>query len=140
MIRNIEISDYPRLMDIWEDSVLNTHDFLKMEDFLFYKKILSTYFPHVDLFGYERDGALIGFMGVAGDNLEMLFIENKHRYPGVGKELVLYAIENLHIKKVDVNEQNSQAIGFYKYFGFNVYGKSELDTEGKEYPILHMKL
>ena len=140
MIRNIEISDYPRLMDIWEDSVLNTHDFLKMEDFLFYKKILSTYFPHVDLFGYERDGALIGFMGVAGDNLEMLFIENKHRYTGVGKELVLYAIENLYIKKVDVNEQNSQAIGFYKYFGFNVYGKSELDTEGKEYPILHMKL
>ena len=140
MIRNIEISDYPRLMDIWEDSVLNTHDFLKMEDFLFYKKILSTYFPHVDLFGYERDGALIGFMGVAGDNLEMLFIENKHRYTGVGKELVLYAIENLHIKKVDVNEQNSQAIGFYKYLGFNVYGKSEMDAEGKEYPILHMKL
>ena len=140
MIRNIEISDYPRLMDIWEDSVLNTHDFLKMEDFLFYKKILSTYFPHVDLFGYERDGALIGFMGVAGDNLEMLFIENKHLGIGVGKELVLYAIENLHIWKVDVNEQNSQAIGFYKYLGFNVYRKSEIDTEGKEYPILHMKL
>ena len=140
MIRNIEISDYSRLMEIWEDSVLNTHDFLKMEDFLFYKKMLPTYFPHVNLFGYERDGALIGFMGVAGDNLEMLFIENKHRGTGVGKELVLYAIENLHIWKVDVNEQNSQAIGFYKYLVFNVYKKSELDAEGKEYPILHMKL
>ena len=140
MIRNIEISDYLRLMDIWEDSVLNTHDFLKMEDFLFYKKMLPIYFPHVDLYGYERDGVLIGFMGVAGDNLEMLFIENKHRGTGVGKELVLYAIENLYIRKVDVNEQNSQAIGFYKYLGFNVYGKSEMDAEGREYPILHMKL
>ena len=140
MIRNIEISDYLRLMDIWEDSVLNTHDFLKMEDFLFYKKMLPIYFPHVDLYGYERDGVLIGFMGVAGDNLEMLFIENKHRGTGVGKELVLYAIENLYIRKVDVNEQNPQAIGFYKYLGFNVYGKSEMDAEGKEYPILHMKL
>lgn len=140
MIRKIEISDYPRLMEIWEDSVLNTHDFLKMEDFLFYKKMLPTYFPYVNLFGYERNGVLIGFMGVAEDNLEMLFIENQHRSTGVGKELVSYAIENFHIGKVDVNEQNSQAIGFYKRLGFKVYGKSKLDAEGKEYPILHMKL
>ena len=140
MIRKVEILDYPRLMEIWEDSVLNTHDFLKMEDFLFYKKMLPTYFQHVNLFGYERNGVLIGFMGVAEDNLEMLFVENKHRGTGVGKKLVSYAIENFHINKVDVNEQNSQAVGFYKHLGFKMYRKSELDAEGKEYPILHMKL
>ena len=140
MIRKVEILDYPRLMEIWEDSVLNTHDFLKMEDFLFYKKMLLTYFQHVNLFGYERNGVLIGFMGVAEDNLEMLFVENKHRGTGVGKKLVSYAIENFHINKVDVNEQNSQAVGFYKHLGFKMYRKSELDAEGKEYPILHMKL
>lgn len=140
MIRKVEILDYPRLMEIWEDSVLNTHDFLKMEDFLFYKKMLPTYFPHVNLFGYERNGVLIGFMGVAEDNLEMLFVENKHRGTGVGKKLVSYAIENFHVNKVDVNEQNSQAVGFYKHLGFKMYRKSELDAEGKEYPILHMKL
>ena len=127
-------------MEIWDDSVLNTHDFLKMEDFLFYKKMLLTYFQHVNLFGYERNGVLIGFMGVAEDNLEMLFVENKHRGTGVGKKLVSYAIENFHINKVDVNEQNSQAVGFYKHLGFKMYRKSELDAEGKEYPILHMKL
>lgn len=140
MIRNIETLDYPRLMEIWEDAVLNTHDFLKREDFLFYQKMVPTYFPHVNLLGYERNGVLIGFMGVAEDNLEMLFIEHKHRGTGVGKELVYYAIDNLHICKVDVNEQNSQAIGFYQHLGFNVYGKSERDAEGKGYPILHMKL
>ena len=41
MIRGIEISDYPRLMKIWEDSVLNTHDFLKKEDFLFYQNLIE---------------------------------------------------------------------------------------------------
>ena len=79
-------------------------------------------------------------MGVAEDNLEMLFVENKHRGTGVGKKLVSYAIENFHVNKVDVNEQNSQAVGFYKHLGFKMYRKSELDAEGKEYPILHMKL
>ena len=39
-----------------------------------------------------------------------------------------------------LNEQNIQAVGFYKYIGFNVYKRSDLDGEGKEYPILHMQL
>jgi putative acetyltransferase len=140
MIRSVEVSDYPRLIEIWEDSVSNTHDFLKEEDFHFYKRMLPSYFPHVKLFGYERNGSLIGFMGVTDDSIEMLFIENKHRGTGAGKEQVFYAIKNLHIQKVDVNEQNSQAAGLYKHIGFKVYGKSESDAEGKEYPILHMIL
>ncbi len=140
MIRAIEVSDYLRLMEIWEDSVSNTHHFLKREDFLFYKRVLPTYFPQVNLFGYEQDGELIGFMGVAEGNLQMLFIENRYRGMGVGKKLVFYAIENFSIQNVDVNEQNSQAVGFYEHLGFNLLGRSELDAEGKKYPILHMRL
>jgi len=37
MIRKIKVTDHPRLMEIWESAVLNTHDFLKEEDFLYYK-------------------------------------------------------------------------------------------------------
>ena len=33
MIKKIKVTDHPRLMEIWESSVLNTHDFLKEEDF-----------------------------------------------------------------------------------------------------------
>ena len=29
MIKKIKVTDHPRLMEIWESSVLNTHDFLK---------------------------------------------------------------------------------------------------------------
>lgn len=29
---------------------------------------------------------------------------------------------------------------FYKYMGFSIYKRSNLDGEGKEYPILHMQL
>ena len=29
MIRKIKVTDYPRLMEIWESAVLSTHDFLK---------------------------------------------------------------------------------------------------------------
>ena len=44
MIKKIKVTDHPRLMEIWESSVLNTHDFLKEEDFLYYKEQLPVYF------------------------------------------------------------------------------------------------
>lgn len=140
MIRKIKETDYPRLIEIWESAVLNTHDFLKEEDFLYYKKQLPVYFQYVTLVGFEQEGILAGFMGIAEENLEMLFVDNEYRGTGIGKKLIAYATANLHITKVDVNEQNTQAVGFYKYMGFNIVRRSELDGEGKEYPILHMQL
>ena len=118
MIRKIKVTDYPRLMEIWESAVLSTHDFLKEEDFIYYKGQLPVYFQYVNLFGFEQEGTLIGFMGIAEGNLEMLFIDNNYRGTGVGKKLITYAIDNLQVTKVDVNEQNipdaiRRVIGFY---------------------------
>ena len=107
---------------------------------LFRSEQLPIYFQHVTLFGFEQEGILIGFMGIAEGNLEMLFIDNNYRGTGIGKKLITYAIDNLQVTKVDVNEQNIQAVGFYKHIGFNIYKRSNLDGEGKEYPILHMQL
>lgn len=140
MIRKIEAADYPRLIEIWESAVKNTHDFLKQEDFLYYKKQLPMYFEHVSLFGFEQEERLVGFMGIADHSLEMLFVDNDYRYCGIGKTLVTYAIAALNVNKVDVNEQNVQAVGFYKHMGFEIQRRSELDGEGKAYPILHMQL
>lgn len=139
MIREVKKKDYPILVDIWESAVLSTHDFLKKEDFLYYREHLPTYFQYVILYGYEQDGRLVGFIGVAENNIEMLFVHNDYRYKGVGKRLVMYAIEKLQVCKVDVNEQNIQAIGFYRHLGFSVITRSDLDAEGKAYPILHMR-
>ncbi len=127
MIRKIKVMDYTRLMEIQESVVLNTHDFLKEEDFLYYKEQLPVYFQHVTLFGFEQEGILAGFMGIAKENLEMLFIDNNYRGIGIGKKLITYAIDNLQVTKVDVNEQNSQAVGFYEHIGFNTYKRSDLD-------------
>ena len=140
MITKIQPADYPRLIEIWESAVLNTHDFLKEEDFLYYKEHIPMYFEHVELLGYEENGILVGFMGVAEENLEMLFIHNDFRSKGVGKKLILHGIEHLNVTKVDVNEQNTQAADFYKYIGFQVLERTELDGQGKAYPILKMGL
>lgn len=140
MIRKMEVTDYPRLIEIWSSAVEHTHDFLKKEDFVFYKEQLPTYFGYVNLFGYEYDGVLQGFMGVAEGCLEMLFIHDDWHGKGIGRKLLNHGIENLGVTKVDVNEQNEQAVGFYEHVGFHTVQRSAYDGQGKAYPILHMQL
>ena len=59
---------------------------------------------------------------------------------GVGKRLMRHAIDVLGATRVDVNEQNPQAVGFYQHLGFVVTDRSRLDGGGRPFPILHMKL
>jgi putative acetyltransferase len=69
----------------------------------------------------------------------MLFVDNKSRGTGIGKLLLDYAVNKLNARKVDVNEQNTQALKFYYHFGFKEAGRDEYDGEGKGYPILHLE-
>ncbi|MDF0716398.1 GNAT family N-acetyltransferase [Muricauda sp. 334s03] len=141
-IDHVQKSEYPILVEVWEASVRATHDFLKEEDIVYFKPlILNTYLDAVEL-RCARDGKgnILGFSGVADNNLEMLFIHPDSRGMGIGRKLLDHAIDKLQVQKVDVNEQNEQALGFYEHYGFEVVGRSALDASGKPYPILHMKL
>lgn len=132
--------DYARIMLVWESSVKATHHFLKQEDFGFYRSILPGFFLELDLYVLHSEEEIVAFMGISGKNLEMLFVSGEARGKGYGKTLLECAINKFHITEVDVNEQNRQAVGFYEKFGFNVVGRSEKDSMGKDYPILHLRL
>ncbi|MFT9096710.1 MAG: GNAT family N-acetyltransferase, partial [Gluconobacter cerinus] len=88
----------------------------------------------------NNSGRILGFCGVHERNIEMLFISPESRGLGIGSLLLEYAVNNQGAVKVDVNEQNVQALGFYEHLGFNVVGRSPLDGYGKPYPLLHMEL
>ncbi|XRE42549.1 putative N-acetyltransferase YjaB [Tenacibaculum discolor] len=140
-IDNINKSEYQEVADVWEASVRATHHFLKEEDIAYFKPlILNTYLDAVELKCIKINHKIVGFLGVAEENLEMLFIHPEYRGKKVGKALLEYSIDKLNVDKVDVNEQNEQAVGFYQHFGFKTINRSELDATGKPYPILHMQL
>ncbi|MEN7547564.1 acetyltransferase [Rapidithrix thailandica] len=141
-IDKIDPVEFPEVVEVWEASVRATHHFLKEEDILFFKPlILKEYLKAVDLACIRnQSGKILGFMGVAEGNLEMLFIHPDARGKGIGKTLTQHAIRQMQVTKVDVNEDNGQAIGFYEHMGFQTVGRSELDGAGKPYPLLHMAL
>ncbi|WBL44748.1 GNAT family N-acetyltransferase [Algoriphagus halophytocola] len=141
-INSLERNDYVELLELWEASVRASHDFLQESDIMYFKPlILNTYFDAVALRGVKgATGEILGFLGVADQNLEMLFVHPDAMGKGIGRCLLSYAVSELEVKKVDVNEQNPQALAFYQRFGFKVIGRSELDGTGKPYPILHLEL
>lgn len=141
-IEQAQAADYQALIALWEASVRATHHFLQEADIIALKSlILEHYFAAVDLVcARGEEGEIAGFCGVHDGNIEMLFIAPEARGSGVGRQLVDHAIHCLGATRVDVNEQNAQALGFYQHLGFGVTGRSPLDGQGKPYPLLHMAL
>lgn len=141
MILEASEQDHSRLLNIWESAVKATHDFLSTEDFEFYKSQIPAYFQFVSLFKYVDEGGIAkGFVGISKNSVEMLFVDAESRRQGIGKELLQFAIENQDIKYVDVNEQNPGGVEFYTSMGFEEVRRSSLDSEGKKYPIIHMRI
>ena len=135
-------SEYTDIIDVWEASVRATHHFLKEADIEYYKPlILEKYLKAVKLKCVRNvEQKIIAFLGVADCSVEMLFIHPDYIGNGIGKLLLGFAIKEFKITKVDVNEDNIQALAFYEHFGFQTTGRSESDSTGRPYPILHMEL
>ncbi|ERK09673.1 Histone acetyltransferase HPA2 [Serratia fonticola AU-P3(3)] len=139
-IRTRVAADNAQLVEIWQRSVRATHHFLAEEEIAhLYPLILNNYLPAVNVWVAEDTaGQLCGFIGLDGNKVEMLFIDADRRGEGIGKAL-LAEVEPMHRELLlDVNEQNPQALAFYQHYGFVVTGRSELDGQGKPFPLLHM--
>lgn len=131
-----------RLVALWERSIRKTHLFLSERYILELLPDVRQAVLHVPslMVAVDDSGSAVGFMGVDGTMLEMLFIDPDHCGKGIGRMLVEHAVERHRVERVDVNEQNPSALGFYQRMGFRIQSRSELDGQGRPFPILHMRL
>jgi putative acetyltransferase len=130
-----------QILAIWENSVLATHDFLTPADFAEIKELVASFdFNLLQVYCLESEGLILGFVGVADRKIEMLFLDPEYFGQGLGKKLLLFAVNELNADKLDVNEQNGQAVAFYQRFGFKTFERTETDDQGRNYPLLRMKL
>jgi phosphoglycolate phosphatase len=139
-IRDSETVD--RLTAVWHSSVAATHDFLTAEEIRSIEPEVRQGLQLIEhLYGYyDEDGQPLGFVGMQDDKIEMLFVEAKQRGRGIGKKLLEAALKHEGVRYVDVNEQNGQGCAFYANRGFRIVGRSELDSQGRPYPILHLEI
>lgn len=135
-------TDREALLDIWLRSARATHTFVSDADFQSMIPQVRDYLASDQTdFWIIRDeaGRIMGFMGISGSNMQSLFLAPEHQRRGAGRHLVRHAQATHPELTVDVNEQNSGARAFYEACGFAVESRSELDDQGRPYPLLHLR-
>jgi len=141
-ISKVSLRDHARVMQVWEDSVRASHDFLSEAEIESLKPLVQSACIEGMTLYCTRDnaGAVTGFLGVDSPKVEALFVHPDWHGKGIGRHLMNYAISEHDTTLVDVNEQNQQALAFYLHLGFEIASRSEVDGFGKPYPLLHLKL
>lgn len=141
-IRHYCESDLNALSDVWLRSIRATHRFLSEEDITFFLPFVrTTHWSEMETWIVESDnGGMAGFMSLIGNKMEALFIAPEYLRLGLGTRLVNHAKRKRKELYVDVNEQNQSACAFYNALGFMICGRSETDSQGKPFPLLHLRL
>lgn len=138
-IRRAREEDHPVLLAIWLRAVRATHAFLAEADIQELHPLVRDHaLPALELWALEEGGAILGWMGLDGPKLEALFIDPEHAGKGHGRRLVEHARALKGPLTLDVNEQNPGAVAFYRRLGFKITGRSDLDGQGRPFPLLHM--
>jgi putative acetyltransferase len=133
--------DVDQMYEVWHASVLATHDFLAESDFAeICVLVRRDYLPNRGFtVAVDDSDRVIGFLGMAGNEIDSLFIAPACRGQGLGRKFVTEAASRGANLEVEVNAQNGQAVGFYEAMGFCVIASTDVDGEGRPYPLLRMR-
>lgn len=139
-LRQADGADTDRLVAVWRSAVEATHHFLTPADIDgFASRLARDFFPAVELVVAEVAEVIVGFSGTADNRLEMLFVDSAAHGRGIGTVLLDHAVERVGIDELDVNEQNPGAVEFYRRRGFDQVGRSPVDSDGRPFPLLHLR-
>lgn len=140
-IRRSRASDADAVLDIWRRAVDATHDFLSAEDRAAIDEEVQVLLPELDLWvAVDENNRPTAFMSMSDSSLDALFADPAQHGTGIGRALVDFALGSNSYLRVDVNEQNEQAVAFYRRLGFRKVGWSAIDGQGRPYPLIHMRL
>jgi len=139
-LRPSRASDGDAVVDLWRRAVDATHDFLSAEDRRAIDAEVVGFLPQAPLLlAVDAEDRPLGFMLLDGSHMEALFIDPEVHGQGIGRQLVEHALAQHSTLTTDVNAQNAQALGFYLRMGFVETGRSDVDSQGRPYPLIHLR-
>ncbi len=139
-LRRTVASDVESLVTVWRRAVEATHDFLTPADIDAIERDVRSYLPRMnDLRVALVDDVPVGFIAQDDGEIHMLFVDAAMHGRGIGSALLADVAREHPVLRVDVNEDNPAGRAFYAARGFTTAGRSELDGEGRPFPLLHLR-
>lgn len=117
IIRKFYEPDLESVMKIWYDGNLEAHDFVDASYWERNYGYVSRMLPKVEVYVYEVDGKVVGFIGFDEGYVAGLFVQADYRGFGIGERLFNYIKEENDFFTLHVFEKNKAAVRFYERMG-----------------------
>lgn len=124
MIRHMCAADLEAVAEIWLDASREAHPFIPAEYWEGNAPLVKELLPQADVFVYEDAQGTQGFIGLAGEHIEGIFVRGAVRSRGIGTLLLNAAKEVRPSLTLNVYQKNERAIAFYQREGFKIVGES----------------
>ncbi len=133
MIRKQKPSDLNRILDIWLNVNIEAHSFIDKNYWISNFDIVKDLIPDSDIYVYEKDEDILGFIGINNGKIEGIFVDSKFQSQGIGHNLITKAKSLYKSLCLNVYELNKNAINFYIREGFIIKEHSfDTDNNAKE--------
>lgn len=117
IIRKFQDFDLKKVMRLWYEGNLEAHDFIDREYWDRNLSYVKRVIPQVEVYVYEINGQVVGFVGIDEGYIAGLFVDKEFRGCGVGSKLVDYVKERYDFFTLHVFENNYGAVTFYENRG-----------------------
>jgi putative acetyltransferase len=118
-IRKYTDNDLDEVLSAWENASRLAHPFLTNKLIETTRKnIPVVLLPKADTWVYEREGVVVGFISLIGNEVAALFVQPAFHGTGAGRALVDKARELHGDLEVEVFEINTIGLQFYLKYGF----------------------
>ena len=118
MIREFEKEDLEKVAEIWLNSNIKVHDFIKKDYWENNFETVKLMFLEAKIYVYEVANEIQAFIGLNNNYIEGIFVDEKMRSKGIGKELLDFVKQNSLELSLKVYKKNQKAIKFYQREGF----------------------
>ena len=136
MIRKFKTTDTERVMQIWLEVNMETHDFIPNDYWLSHYQSVQKQLLQANIYVYEQDKEILGFVGMMDNYLAGIFVDKKYRSMGIGKGLLAYIKKIYPAFSLNVYQKNRRAVNFYLREGLSVVSEGlDEDTGESDYTM-----
>lgn len=137
MIRKLEKSDITKVAEIWLNTNIKSHNFISAQYWKSNYELVKEMLSQAEVYLYERNGEIQGFIGLNGGYIEGIFVSDKWQSQSIGKFLLDFIKESKMELSLNVYQKNTRAIHFYKRECFEIQSQGLDEATGeKDYVML----
>ena len=125
-------NDTDRIMDIWLNGNKQAHCFIPGSYWESCAQEVQSLLSQADVFVWEEEGLIKGFVGMQGNYLAGIFVDQAFRCAGIGKKLLDFIKEQQPSFSLSVYKENRRALEFYLREGLTITAEGMDEATGHE--------